>query len=72
MAPTILDLPEEVLRMIHKEAKRPGARICDLWFRLTVYEHRIRNKVVSQMVLSGLCMDDLQGERFLQVFFICI
>ena len=45
MAPTLLDMPEEVLQMIHKEAKRPGERICDLWFRISIYEHRVRGKV---------------------------
>ena len=70
MAPTILDLPMELQRVIHKEAQKRGDRICDLWFRISIYEHRIRSKVVSQLVISGMHMTDLEWERFLQVFFI--
>ena len=45
MPPTLLDLPEEVLQVIHKESQKKGARICDLWFRISIYEHRVRGKV---------------------------
>lgn len=64
----LLDLPDDALQLIQTNAQQPGGPIEDVWCRLSIYEHRIRNKVVTQLILSGMVLDDLEWQRFLSHF----
>lgn len=59
----LLQLPTELLQKIHEEAQKPGDAADDLWFTLDLYEHRARNKMMTQIILSNMCMDELEWQR---------
>ena len=59
----LVDLPDEVLQTIHKEAQKKGEPTHDLWCQLSIYEHRVRQKVVTQVILSRLQMSELEWQR---------
>lgn len=62
----LTDLPEDCLRLIDNECRKPGGPATDLWFNMTVYEHRIRmHRIIQQLVLSGLYLSDLEFSRLL-------
>ena len=58
-----VELPDEVLELIHQKAQVPGEDVQDLWFELNIYEHRVRQKVLTQIILSRLMMSELEWQK---------
>ena len=62
----LTELPEDCLKLIDVHCQQPGGDKGDLWFNVTIYEHRIRmHRIIQQIVLNDLYLSNLEYARFL-------
>lgn len=58
------DLPDDCLQRIDTLARKPGDDAPDVWFQMTMYEHRIRtNRFITQLVLTQVVLNEVEYQR---------